>query len=366
MLGRSGPEPVPSTRTITVMVPRRREEVTAAWLATVIAAETPGNQLVGVTLDEVATGVGLLTTVVRARLHWSSPGGGPASVIVKLPSTDPANRLITTRFGYGRREVGAYRELLQRARGLVPRCHLAEMADDDAVLVLADLAEHRPADQVVGATADEALAAADLLAGIHARFWCDEALRSRSWLPGPTDTVVAAYGDLFRLAWPAFVDTHADWLTPELTGAAERAIEHFDDACERFSGPPYTLLHGDARLDNLLFDAAGGAVAIDWQLAAWGRGPYDLAFFAAGSLDPELRRHLGDDLLARYHRSLVAAGVDDYPRAELVDDYRLGHVQNLPNPITAAVAVTPGNERGRRLLVLNAQRALAALVELGF
>ena len=44
-------------------------------------------------------------------------------------------------------------------------------------------------------------------------------------------------------------------------------------------------------------------------------------------------------------------------------DYRLGLALNLPNPVTALVAVNPGDERGAELLRRNAERALASVAD---
>ena len=42
---------------------------------------------------------------------------------------------------------------------------------------------------------------------------------------------------------------------------------------------------------------------------------------------------------------------------------RLAHVLNLPNPVTALVAVPGATDRGRRMLEANARRALAAVAD---
>ena len=55
-------------------------------------------------------------------------------------------------------------------------------------------------------------------------------------------------------------------------------------------GHPITLAHGDYRLDNLFFDAAGAVTAIDWQIATKGVGGYDFAYFVSQSLAIETRR----------------------------------------------------------------------------
>ena len=303
----------------------------------------------------VGAGVGLLGSLVRVEL------ADGRRLVVKAPSTDPQVRAIAGHFGYYAREAGAYRVLLAGAGLPTPNCHAVVDSPRGPVLVLDDLATHHPADQLAGATTAQAHAAAALLADVHARFWDDPRLAVCPWLPGPTDPVIEVYGHLFERTWDAFVGL-VDGLVPAAhLAAAESVIGRFGTVLSAFSHAPRTLVHGDYRLDNLLFTADGTAAVLDWQLAAWGRGAYDLAFFASGSIDPELLAGLEDDLLAGYHGRLVARGVTGYALEACRYDYLGGLVMNLPNPVTALVAVPPGNERGARLLRENARRALATV-----
>ena len=48
---------------------------------------------------------------------------------------------------------------------------------------------------------------------------------------------------------------------------------------------PTTMVHGDSRADNLLFEPDGSVAALDFQLIGTGRGTYDLAYFITQSLD---------------------------------------------------------------------------------
>jgi aminoglycoside/choline kinase family phosphotransferase len=311
--------------------------------------------------EPLGDGVGLLSSIVR--LHLADG----RRVIVKAPARDPRARAIASRFGYYAREAGTYESLLPRPAVRAPRCHGVLDGPDGPTLVLDDLGDLRSGDQLAGASERDAFAAADLLAALHASFWNDPLLAACSWLPGPTDPVIAGYGTLFELTWDAFRDRVHAAVPGDHLAAAERAIAHFDTAIARFTDAPRTLLHGDFRADNLLFDDRGDgspeAWAIDWQLAAWGRGAYDLALFCAGSLETDVRRRIEADLIAAYHRALVTHGVTAYSLEDCRRDYRLGHVLNLPNPVTALVAVPAATDRGRRMLEANARRALAAVAD---
>jgi len=329
---------------------------------------------VAVRIEPIGAGVGLLGTLVRVGLEWAVAGGGPPTVVAKLPTTDPGNQAIVDRFGYDRREAGVYRDLLPRPGVRAPRC-LAQHWDDRlgrGWLLLEDLGHLRVGDQVAGATDAEVDATVDALAAWHAAWWNDHTLESCRWLPASTDPAVAGYGELFDLTWELCRQRLGDAVDDDTAAAALAARATFDSAVQSFASGPRTLVHGDARLDNVRFDNvrfdsvrfapdAGAATLLDFQLATHGRGPYDLAFFCAGSIETADRRRREPQILQRYLAGLRRGGVHDYTEHDLARDYRLGHAANLPNPVTALVAVSPGDERGAELLRRNALRALAAV-----
>ena len=187
-----------------------------------------------ISATELGVGVGLLGSVRRIRVQYDHPVAAaglrnPASVVVKLPSDNPANRAIAEHFGYHERELGVYRHLLPRPGVATPTCYgTDETADGLPVLVLEDLGHHRHGDQVAGATDGEAFAAATLLGSIHAAFWDDPRLRTPA-LAARSDRPPSspAYGELFALTWPTFLRHHAGELDAQHLATASQAIDHF-------------------------------------------------------------------------------------------------------------------------------------------
>lgn len=325
-----------------------------------VAAGEAAGTLIDARTERIDEGAGFLGTLVRVHMRWD--GDGPSSVVAKLPTTIPANQEIVDRFGYDRREAGVYRDLRPWERAPAPRM-LAQHWDDHARrgwLLLEDLGDHRAGDSLAGATDEEALTVATALARWHAAFWNDETLADHGWLPASTDAVVAGYGQIFDLTWRMCVDKLGG-IDDETATAAAAARRWFAVAVDEFSRGDRTVVHGDARLDNFRFGPAG-AVALDFQLAAHGRGVYDLAFFCAGSLETGARRRLEPALLDRYRTTLRDHGID-IDIDELWRDYRLGHMLNLPNPVSALAVVTPADERGAEFLRRNTRRGLAAVVD---
>lgn len=319
-----------------------------AWLSRVL-----GEAVEVCHAEPVGAGVGLLANATRLKLRDGR------QLFVKEPSNDARTRSIAQQFGYYAREAGAYRDLLPGAGLATAHCHAIVDTDEGPVLVLEQLVDHVAADQLLGATHAQAFAAADFLGDLHARFWNAPALAACSWLPGPGDAVVTMYEQLFAMMWDEFCAMVAGAIPAAHLRAAERSIGRFANVCAEFACAPRTLLHGDFRLDNLMFDAEGTVAAIDWQLAAWGRGAYDLAFFASGSIDDAALVAIEPAMIARYHERLLTNGVEHYDLDACRRDYLGALVMNLPNPVTALVAVPPGNERGAHLLRENARRALA-------
>src|SRR4029453_2451759 len=80
---------------------------------------------------------------------------------------------------------------------------------------------------------------------------------------------------------------------------------------EALAARPFTLLHGDLRLDNIFFGPEG-APFTDWQSLARGPALYDVAYFVTATLPPSARGEEEIALLESYHRTLVAAGGASY------------------------------------------------------
>ena len=85
---------------------------------------------------------------------------------------------------------------------------------------------------------------------------------------------------------------------------------------------PWTLLHGDFRLDNLLFRPDDDIVVLDLQGLSAGRPAVDVAYFITTALTAEHRTE-EERLLRTYHDALVDAGVSSYSWDQLVHDCQL-------------------------------------------
>ena len=91
----------------------------------------------------------------------------------------------------------------------------------------------------------------------------------------------------------------------------------------------FALMHGDYRLDNMLFDPDRTRITVvDWQTMGVGLPARDLAYFTATSLLPECAiARSSKDLVAATTGALLGYGVTDYDFDTCWRDYRLGVMQ---------------------------------------
>jgi hypothetical protein len=130
--------------------------------------------------------------------------------------------------------------------------------------------------------------------------------------------------------------------------------------------PTFAVVHGDYRLDNLLFatDHPGQVAAVDWQTVAIAQPGRDLAYFLGTCLSADDRRRHERDLIAGYHGHLTAHGVDDYPLEQCIDDYRAGMLHG-PLIILLGRLTATTTERGDEMFLAMWRRCSAAITELG-
>lgn len=328
------------------------EHLTPDWLSAAL-----GRPVGAVTAERVGTGQ--IGTCYRLTLTGE---GVPPRLVAKLPAEDPATRDMLA--GTYRGEVRFYRDLAATVTVRVPGCHHAEASADSGafVLLLDDLAPAVQGDQLAGCTVGQARDAVVNLAGLHGPRWCDPTLREIEGLAvnGPEDAALLA-----ELAGPTtetFLDQVGPLLAPE-DHETLRACVPVIEAWTLARSERFALVHGDYRLDNLMFPADGGpgVVAVDWQTLSLALPARDLAFFLGTSLDPAVRREHERDLVAAYHQAL---GVADYSLAQCWDDYVFAMLQG-PLIATFGCAYGARSERGDRMFAAMAARSCAAIRDLG-
>ncbi|TYL45717.1 phosphotransferase [Nocardioides sp. BGMRC 2183] len=335
-----------------------RAEITLDW-----ARQVFGDAVEAVEVEPVGTGQ--IGTCYRARLAAPPGAGLPRSVLVKLPAEDPAARSLLA--GVYRSEVRFYAEIAATVAIRVPATHLATWAGDGAefTLVMGDAAPAEQGDQLAGCTPAQARDAVLNLAGLHGPRWCDPSLLEIEGLNinGPDDAALMA--DLFGPATDIFVDGLGDLLSAA-TVATLREVAAVIGPWALGRAERFGLVHGDYRLDNLLFppDGRPGVIAVDWQTLSLALPARDLAYFTGTGLETGLRRTEERGLVAAYHAALVGHGVAGYDLDLCWEDYRYSMLQG---PLVAVFGCAYGTrtERGDRMFAVMVERACAAIRELG-
>jgi Ecdysteroid kinase-like family len=338
--------------------PTRPAEMMPDWLADKLGA--PAGALCGWTVQQVGTGQ--MCDSFRLTLDWTNPSPDlPATVIAKCPSHDAASRHIAAVTGTYVKEVGWYRELRGAAAVAAPHCYHAEIADDDVdfILILSDLAPARQGDQLAG-VGMAALSPAILEAArLHAMLWNSPQLDAIAWLKRDNADIVRA---LFPQLYAGFRQRYAGRLAPEVLDVGAGIVAGLDRWVTRHPAAR-TIVHGDLRVDNILFAPDGGACwLVDWQTLGIGSGASDLAYLVGTSIaDPAARddRTAFDAWIAALARKGVAADAD-----ALWTDYRIGALSGYFMAVFASMNVER-TARGDEMFAVMAERPARQAMALG-
>jgi hypothetical protein len=330
---------------------REAQDINAGWLAQVLSR--PGIELLGT--EPIGTG----QMSQSHRVRFSEPGGPEESVVVKLASEDHTSR--ATGFGMGayHREIAFYRELAARIGGPLARCHLAEYDDSEGwfTLVLEDQRDASPGDQIAGCDAAAAEIALSALARLQAPVMGHDAVGAAEYLnlPSPLDQA------LLSQLLPAFLERYGGRVTDEHAELCRRFVASLD-AWSADRRPPLGIVHGDYRLDNLLF-AEGRVTVVDWQTVGWGPALVDATYFLGGCLPVQERRRHDERLLRAYHDELLELGVRGLGWERCWEEYRRSCFHGLVMTIAASMVVQR-TERGDEMFMTWFERNAAQALDL--
>jgi hypothetical protein len=277
------------------------DELTAEWLTAALAAGT---------VERFVTeriGTGQMSECYRVALTYAQGQTGPGSVVLKVAATDPASRQTGLALGLYEREVRFYTDIAPRIGGPVAPCYSSGFDDHSGVfhLLLGDAAPAVVGDEIRGATVEQAMLAMAQLGRLHAPLLGQTAMADVQWLnrEGPMNQALIAQ------LYTGFAERYADRIEPAHRDVCEKLVACFDaylageSAADRMQG----LVHGDYRLDNMLFGQQGAErplTVVDWQTVTWGPAMIDVAYFLGCALPDDIRRDNYDALLRTYHDAL--------------------------------------------------------------
>ena len=317
----------------------RSDDLTPEWLTA--ALRSTGLDVEVVDLDVTRIGSGQIGAAFRLELREVRGSGAlPPTLVAKIAAGDPASRAMVAE-GY-RKEVGFYTELVDTVVLRTPRCWYGAISDDGTcfTLLLDDLHPAEPGVQVRGCTVEQAEMAVRNLAGLHGPRWCDATLLEMDWMPMAT----AADGEFLGEVFHGAIEPFTDALGHHLDEGDEALLHQIADQLGPWLGSHpdrFGLIHGDYRVDNLLFHPDEPLVwAVDWQTLGVGLPGRDVAYFLATALDPDERRAHERRLLHAYVEALGEHGVTLLDADQHLEDYRLGVLQAPLVTVLGAVYAT--------------------------
>lgn len=339
-------------------IPQRSAELTAGWFTDVLAT---GAAVTEVRTEEIGVDVGFMGEVHRCHLTWNRSGSGApsdlaASVIVKMPTQVPENFAAGDALRSYEREIVVYQTLRSSLGVPMPGYYFGAMDPDPApwiqrpifflfdhlpigginwvisqflklsgrskrryILVIEDITDARPPTQQLGGSLDDARQSLEVLARFHAANWMrTDVSRSYPYI-WPVDTVPRVGQASYVRNRDEFVARFGGVLADGMLARLDAIQERIPELCSSLAAEPWTVLHGDFRLDNVLFRPNGDTVVLDFQALSLGRPAVDVAYFITTALTAE-HRDEEDRLLRTYHDALVAAGVSTYSFDDLVRD----------------------------------------------
>jgi hypothetical protein len=279
---------------------------------------------------------GFFGVLSRLHLTYDSPGAGPATVVAKRNSPEEFNRAIASSMGYYERECRVYSELAAQLPLRLATTYYSALDGDRFVLLMEDLGAARVGRQSSATSVDDVAHALTEIAAMHGAFLGHGALNQLPWLT-PLDANAAVFDAALATRWQGFVDSAGSTIRPEALRAAERLLGRMADVLKHFTTGDVTLVHGDFRIDNVLFDLPpdpARPLIIDWQAVAIGTGVFDAAQLIALSLDPDTRRQSERSLLDGYAGAVEKASEMAVDRDELFEAYRLA----LAFPLAVGIA----------------------------
>jgi Phosphotransferase enzyme family len=321
-----------------------------------------------VAISYEAIGVGLLGDSFRFSITYDqAEAGAPATIAGKFPPTDATVHASGAEVGVYMNETRFYQDLAPSVSMRVPDCYYAEIDPDTHVfgILFEDMGPARVADQLTGCTRADAELAMIEAAGLHAPRFGDASLWEIDWIKQRLETSEANPIDYVPFA-AIFRQRYSDVLEPEYLDVAD-ALAAKAPAFQGARPERFGLLHGDYRLDNMLFDGQGGAVplvVLDWQTVSPGNPGIDIAYFIGTSYPVELRSCDERDLVRIYHEEMMRLGVTGYDFETLWLDYRRGAWLALLTSVFAS-AIVKQTKRGDAMFMRMARGAAAQMIEHG-
>ena len=342
-------------------------DITPQWVEGVMRGS--GNLEDGVTVTAVSTerigeGVGILSILQRVIPTYSGATKAPKSIVVKYPTDDPVQRGTADALVFYIRELTFYRDCAQSAPFKTAKCYgqAIESENTNFTIAMEDIGHYRPLNQLEGLSIADAKIMLKKLADFHAMWWNSPKLVGMQNIFPPilNPTYEMVLPMLWTQGWPN-VEKYAGHLLPDsVRGIGDIWAAKVPWMLDNLMAP-LTLMHGDYRADNMMFDG-DEPVLIDFQIVGTGSGMYDVGYFISQSISTDVRRGHDQELLNTYLDRLEFHGIT-IDRDEMWRQYLVAICFCVTYGVTTFGGFAEQNERGQQLLQDMLLRALYCVAD---
>ena len=338
------------------------DELTPEFISQALGVE---GAIRGVSATRIGTGQVALSLRLDLDIADDAKDDLPTTLIAKIPSPDAESREAARMHLTYHKEVGFYCDVAGLVSVPHPQHRYAAIdAESGDFTILMDQARGEVGDQLAGCSVADAYAMVDAAVGLHAPTWGrSHELTNDRWLPLPDPSGAAMRESIYSMLLQGFLDRFSSRLSTEVLDVARSLGSNLEQLLSSYR-LPLCVAHGDYRLDNMLFDRSGDTsvvTVLDWQTAAFSRGPNDIAYGIGSGLLLNDRRSHESSLVERYWGGLDAAGVtcsfDDVRH-----DYRIGTVTGFVMAVIASQVVT-ATERGDEMFAVMAERHAQQMID---
>jgi hypothetical protein len=329
--------------------------IDVAWMDALLRQQgiIADNRLTG--LDFRKVGNGMSSDCFRFTLSYERPDPAlPLSLMSKFAAADPASKAMQVMFGTYQKEVAFYRDLAPTLNANIPEALFADIDPEthDFTIIMRDLTKARALDDTKDCSIEDAEAAVREAARFHGARWNDPSLRQIPWLWEHRVATIAAIIDSMAQTTNAFLNMYADRLDAEDRRFVDLLARTYPKVLQD-ARAPWTIRHGDLRLDNLLFDidgVAGKVSVLDWGTVSLANGLADISYLLGTALDADQRRAHERDLVRSYYDVLSRSDIGIYGWEDCWEDYRRFALLGLYNCV-AAPSMVERSERVDRLFL---------------
>ncbi len=316
--------------------PTDAESITAEFLSEVL-----GQGIASFSSKPI--GAGLVGDSSRITLAYVDGADGPTSIAAKFPAQDVTSRSTAVSMQLYEKEVGFYRHIAPHIATRTPRAYFAEhdLETGNFLLLMEDCGPAEQGDQLTSCTLEQAKTAVVELARLHGPTFENAELLELPFLQ-PNEQVRAFAAAGYPGASEAFGNFYRGKIEDDLLRYLCKLADYSPTL---FTAEPPTgtgVVHGDFRLDNILFAIRGGTepmATLDWQTVTVGDPLTDLGYFMGAGIGSALRQASETDLLETYRAEMINQGGPDLRDIRTADGYARGALHGISTAVFSAAFV---------------------------